>query len=217
VFPETVFNAPSSHLAALLGTTAINYTLVGDPGSFLLGVVVATDWLNQGLVDGCLVVAAEESDWLTADAFRLFTRTMAVAEGAGALYLRPGTGAGAEGTGARLAAVSDAWLFTHRAGRDAAVREAAAEAQAGGMTGVLCDGLQDVPWLDAPEREAWQSWPGRRISPRRVLGEGLMASAAWQCVAAADLVARGIESRAVVPLSGINEHVMWAAFDRPGA
>src|SRR5215203_2920011 len=35
VFPETVFNAPSSHLAALIGTEAINYTVIGDPGTFL--------------------------------------------------------------------------------------------------------------------------------------------------------------------------------------
>ncbi len=37
IFPETVFNAPASHLAAFLGTTAINYTLVGDEGTFLAG------------------------------------------------------------------------------------------------------------------------------------------------------------------------------------
>src|SRR5450759_3730757 len=48
VFPETVFNAPASHLAALLGTTAINYTLVGDPGIFLNGLALAADWLLDG-------------------------------------------------------------------------------------------------------------------------------------------------------------------------
>jgi len=30
LFPETVFNAPASHLAALLGVTGAVYTLVGD-------------------------------------------------------------------------------------------------------------------------------------------------------------------------------------------
>src|SRR5262245_2945841 len=45
VFPETVFNAPSSHLAAVLGTTAINYTLVGDPGTFLQGIALGAQWL----------------------------------------------------------------------------------------------------------------------------------------------------------------------------
>src|SRR5438034_9986005 len=88
VFPETVFNAPASHLAALLGTTAINYTLVGDPGAFLHGLALAGDWLLSGRADGCLVVGAEEKDWLTADAYRLFARRIVLSEGAGALYLR---------------------------------------------------------------------------------------------------------------------------------
>ena len=30
LFPETVFNAPASHLAAILGVTGATYTLVGD-------------------------------------------------------------------------------------------------------------------------------------------------------------------------------------------
>ena len=30
LFPETVFNAPASHLAAILGITGASYTLVGD-------------------------------------------------------------------------------------------------------------------------------------------------------------------------------------------
>ena len=38
VFPETVFNAPASHLAAILGSTGINYTMVGDPGRFRAGI-----------------------------------------------------------------------------------------------------------------------------------------------------------------------------------
>ena len=88
VFPETVFNAPASHLAAFLGTRAINCTLVGDPGTFLQGVATAADWLLQDRVDGCLVIGAEEADWLVADAYRLFSRQVVLSEGAGALYLR---------------------------------------------------------------------------------------------------------------------------------
>src|SRR2546422_8586932 len=79
VFPETVFNAPASHLAAVLGTTAINYTLIGDPGTFLQGMALAADWLGNHRVDGCLVIGAEEGDWLTAGAYRLFARRVVVA------------------------------------------------------------------------------------------------------------------------------------------
>ena len=212
VFPETVFNAPSSHLAALLGTTAINYTLVGDPGSFLMGLVVAGDWLAQGLVDGCVIVGAEESDWLTADAFRLFTRRLIIADGAGALYVRSASAATSAGRGVAVRAVSDALLFTNRLERRKAIADAAAEATRHGEDALLCDSTQGVPWLDQPDAEAWADWSRPRISPGRILGQGLMASAAWQCVGAIDLLARGIHPRAVVHISGINEHVMWASF-----
>ena len=88
IFPETVFNAPASHLAALLGTTAINYTLVGDPGTYLQGLALGAQWLLEETVDGCLVVGAEEMDWLTSDAIGHFTRSIILGEGAGALYLK---------------------------------------------------------------------------------------------------------------------------------
>jgi len=87
LFPETVFNAPSSHLAALLGTMAINYTLVGDPGAFLQGIALGAQWLRERTVDRCLVIGTEEIDWLTADAFRIFSRSVVVSGGAVALYL----------------------------------------------------------------------------------------------------------------------------------
>ena len=76
--------------ATLLGTTAINYTLVGDPGAFLQGIALAADWLLSERADACLVVGAEEIDWLTTDAFRLFDRKAVVSDGAGAgVKLRP--------------------------------------------------------------------------------------------------------------------------------
>src|SRR5438477_2953995 len=87
VFPETVFNAPASHLGALLGLTGINYTLVGDPGVFLQGIALAADWLLGNEVDGCLVIGAEEMDWLTAEAVTLFASRARVSEGAGELFL----------------------------------------------------------------------------------------------------------------------------------
>jgi hypothetical protein len=211
VFPETVFNAPGSHLAALLGTTAVNYTLVGDPGSFLMGLVVAGDWLAQGLVEGCIIVAAEESDWLTADAFRLFTRQLVIADGAGAIYVRLARA----GAGVRVQAISEALLFTNQSGRRKAIQAAAAEARRYAAGALLCDAIQGVPRLDQPEMDAWEDWTGPRISPGRILGQGLMASAAWQCVSAVDCVARGVHPRAIVHLSGINEHVMWASFEKP--
>src|SRR5205807_6819466 len=41
LFPETVFNAPASHLAAILGITGATYTLVGDGAVGLTAIKMA--------------------------------------------------------------------------------------------------------------------------------------------------------------------------------
>ena len=56
LFPETVFNAPASHLGSVLGNISLNYTLVGDPGAFVQGLALGANWVVEGRVDGCLVV-----------------------------------------------------------------------------------------------------------------------------------------------------------------
>jgi len=208
VFPETVFNAPSSHLAALLGTNAINYTLVGDPGTFVQGLALGAQWLNEGLVDGCLVVGSEEMDWLTADAFRLFTRRLVLSEGSGALYLRGDVG---EGRGVELAAITDSHLFRARADRVKAADWVAKQLRSASADS-LCDGVQDVPLLDEPDALAWADWRGARLSPKKVLGEGLMAAAGWQCVLASDAVQRGEAREALVSVVGCNQQAIGARF-----
>ncbi|MCU0789318.1 MAG: hypothetical protein MUC91_14250 [Verrucomicrobia bacterium] len=81
LFPETVFNAPASHLATYLNTDAINYTLIGDAGGFLQALGVATEWLIEEQVDACVVVGAEELDWLVAGAQTLFDARVIVGAG----------------------------------------------------------------------------------------------------------------------------------------
>jgi 3-oxoacyl-(acyl-carrier-protein) synthase len=209
VFPETVFNAPSSHLAALLGTTSVNYTLVGDPGTFLQGLALAAQWLSEGLVEGCLVAGAEEMDWLTAEAFRLFTRKLVLSEGAGALYLRAG-----ERTGhvVEMTSVTDSHLFWDRASRLSAAKRAARELRPGATDGLLCDGRQNVALLDSAEEQAWNGWSGQRLSPKKIVGEGLMAAAAWQCVLAYDVLQSGGTNEALVSVAGCNQQVIGAQF-----
>ena len=208
VFPETVFNAPGSHLAALLGTTQINYTLVGDPGTFVQGLALAAQWLEQEEVEGCLVVGAEEADWTTADAFRLFSRKLVLAEGAGALYLRREAAEGA----AELECITAPRLFFDSASRAAAASGVRKNFLRGGSAELLCDGQQGVEKYDAPEREAWRDWLGARLSPKRTLGEGLTAAAAWQCVAALDRLALGHYQAANVSVVGCNQQAIGARF-----
>src|SRR3712207_1201494 len=108
LFPETVFNAPASHLAAILGITGASYTLVGDGAVGVLALKMAEDLMTGDAIDRCLVVGAEEADWLLCDAYsrwRLlrkappvepFTNTphgTILSEGAGAVLLDSGGGA----------------------------------------------------------------------------------------------------------------------------
>jgi 3-oxoacyl-[acyl-carrier-protein] synthase II len=102
LFPETVFNAPASHLAAILGVTGAVYTLVGDAAVGVLAFKMAEDLMANAAFDYCLVVGAEEVDWLLCDAyhrwrllrleppveaFRQDARGMILSEGAGAVLL----------------------------------------------------------------------------------------------------------------------------------
>ncbi len=209
VFPETVFNAPASHLAALLGTTAINYTLVGDPGTMLQGLALAADWLVAEQVDGCLVIGAEEMDWLTSDALSKFTAQPQVSEGAGALYLRRVAG---QGPAVELRAVTDSYLFLQNQRRAQAARLARAALGADSAPHLLCDGLQGVPRMDRDEAAAWHDWPGARLAVKKTLGEGLMAASAWQCVAAVDALRQGRFACANVSVVGCNQQAIAAQF-----
>jgi hypothetical protein len=211
IFPETVFNAPASHLGSLLGITTINYTLVGDPGMFLIGLAMAAQWLDQDQVDGCLVIGAEEVDWLTADVFRLFDPKILVAEGAGAVYLRREPA----GTVAlELAAITDAHSFLSYAERKQAAERMRRQLPEQTGRQLLCDGLQGVPRLDAAEAAVWRDWPGLRLSPKSILGEGLACGSAWQCVAALDALRQGTCAGASISVVGCNQQAIGGQFVR---
>lgn len=209
VFPETVFNAPASHLGALLGTTGINYTLVGDPGTYLQGLAVAAEWLLDGRVQGCLVVGAEELDWMVTEAYHLFNRYGVLGEGAGALYLttEPGTGPAIE-----LAGVTHPQLYSAGQSPSQAARRARQELNGEPANQLLCDGLQGVSRLDRSEVSAWGDWPGRRLSPKKVCGEAFTAAAAWQCVVGVDALATQPFNTANISVVGCNEQAIAARF-----
>jgi len=210
IFPETVFNSPASHMAALLGTKAINYTLVGDPGTVLQGLALAADWLVSGKVDGCLVVGAEERDWLTGEALCLFDSDAEASDGAGALYLRREPDAKPP---VELEAITQCHLFTTNQNRAEAALRAREELGKNGTSQLLCDGLQGVPRLDRDEEAAWKGWAGPRLSVKKILGEGLMAASAWQCVAAVDAIRQSF-SEVTVSVVGCNQQAIAARFVR---
>ena len=191
-FPETVFNAPASHLAAILGITGESYTIVGDGAVGTLAIKMASDLLERGSIELCLVVAAEEADWILFDAYRKWRLTKShppiepfcdpargtiLSEGAGALLLSR------EGS-VKVDLVSGGGNFSHQ--RDATVI----------VDGILQE-LRDEgasivssangTFVDLAERAAIQKQLPDSIvySPKPALGESVGASAIWQVVVAA--------------------------------
>jgi 3-oxoacyl-(acyl-carrier-protein) synthase len=211
LFPETVYAAPASHLAAVLENVSLASTLVGDPAAFLQGVSLGAQWVEENRVDVCLVIGAEETNWILADALWHLERSAVLTAGAGALCLcrEPELSAGVE-----LAAITDPQTYSAHHGRTQAARAMRDQLGKSFPRELLCDGLGNSPRADAPELAAWRDWTGPRVSPKRILGEGLMAAAAWQCVAACDATASGQFAAANVSLVGSNQQAIGARFVR---
>lgn len=184
LFPETVFNAPVSHLSAVLGTAAANYTLVGDTGVFLHGLALAASWLEAGRVERCLVVAAEEVDWIIADALRHFRKSATLTEGAGAVLL---TRERTASTFAELECVSDPVQFAksdRRSQRANALQRVASA----------------LPMSLAASVDA------------TYLGEGFSASTVWQVLAAINGARQSQLPRATVCVPGAYQEAIGASF-----
>lgn len=200
LFPETVFNAPSSHLSSLFNSTAPNDTLLGDTAEIFTALEVATEWLLRGDCDGVLVVAPEEIDWLSAEALNLYASSCLPAEGAAALYLE------LNGDGPQLLSVPDPVMLAPGGDRAAALREivVATGANDDGET-LLADSRSGVASFDRPEDEAFTAWSGLIISVRKTLGESFTASSGLQLVAAIEELRRGTADKALVVTLGGNE------------
>ena len=215
LFPETVFNAPASHLGSLLESTAPNYTLIGDSAQFLGGMDIAAQWLGEGRVERCLVVAAEELDWLSTEALQLMPGRRVASEGAAAVLL--GTDApAAHGTTITLDEITPSVLI--RAGVDRA--EAARQMRAAMSVppeAILCDSRAESAAWDAPESAAWRAFPCETHSPLAILGDGFGVSAGWQMVLACELLARGNASSAAISAVGASQQAIGAVLSARGA
>jgi 3-oxoacyl-(acyl-carrier-protein) synthase len=209
LFPETVFNAPASHLAAFLGTTAVNYTCVGDVGVFLTSLALAAQWIYQERVESCLVVGTEEIDWLTADALRLFDRKLVPSEGAGAILLSR------KPSGIMLTAVTNEHLYT-AASPDVALARMRVELTKAGESQLVMSNAISGSRVFRAESNLWpmQFKKGNLSRPKDILGEGLMAAAAWQTVLAVDAIQTSGAESALVSIAGLHQHAVGAKFSR---
>ena len=204
LFPETVFNAPASHVASYLNSEGPVYTLIGDSSVFLSAMQVATDWLNSDLVDGCLVLSGEELDWLSAEALTYYSPSLEATEGASAIYLER------EPAHIVLDHLSQAHHYTCQAERAEALRNAFSSIECE-SNALLVDGLADIEPLDRDEHALVKSWTGDRMSPLSTLGFGMGASSGFQTMAALEALKHG-KTSSVVLASGSNQQAYSAHF-----
>ena len=206
LFPETVFNAPASHVAAAIGGDVESYTLVGDSSAFLQGLAIGAQWVTEQRVEKCVVMGAEEIDWVIAHAFCTFHEPPVFTAGAGALCLRTGD------RGVSLTQVTELWPVSGWKGRAEAARKAAE--QLGSGSDKLFDGRTGIAALDVAEESAYAAHTGERVSIKKKLGEGFAATAALQCVAAVDALGTGEAQKVFVSVTGYNQAAGAAAFER---
>ncbi|MCX6875722.1 MAG: beta-ketoacyl-[acyl-carrier-protein] synthase family protein [Verrucomicrobia bacterium] len=202
LFPETVFNAPASHLAAYLGIGGPCTSLVGDSAQFLAAIDLAALWLDLGHIDLCLVVGAEENDWLAAAAIALLKLGVPAAEGAACLVIEPG---GPGTAGVAIEALTTRHPIAGFAQRQQAAAAARAALGAINPAALLVDDRCGHPASDAATARAWPEWSGPRWSPATILGHGLSAAGAWQCVAACHSLRSGAATEAIVVSTGISQ------------
>ncbi|HXM32519.1 MAG TPA: beta-ketoacyl synthase N-terminal-like domain-containing protein [Chthoniobacterales bacterium] len=189
LFPETVFNAPASHLAAILGINGASYTLVGDGAVGILALKMAEDLMLSETLDRCLVVGAEEADWLLCDAYRQWrllrskppiepfrrpARGMILSEGAGAVLL------GRDGL-IEIEKIAGGTNFRKQREAGAAVEKVFAEL--GGETDLVVASANGT-FVDEAERAAvLRHCPHAKVyALKGFLGESVGASALWQTI-----------------------------------
>lgn len=194
IFPETVYNAPASHIAAFLGVDGPVTTLIGESSAIMEGVAMARDWLKLGRVDRVLVIGAEEGDWVGAEAVTYYHPELRASEGAGALLLS------LQDPGPVLEA-SPAFCFLSESERAHCLdRLAGQQVLNAGPPDIHVSGRCGIAILDEAEEAllAGQG-AGQVLEPRAVLGESMGAGGALQLALAAQMALEGRTVQVLLP------------------
>lgn len=203
LFPETVYNAPASHLAAALGIDGASYTLVGDNTVGLSALHFASQLLALGECDHVVVVGCEEIDWILCEAFHDWRlASTPLSEGAGAIILQRGA------TQIELQ-TNPGVPFKLRREAGGALEEALTQfCQADLVVSSACNRFSE-----RAEANALQAGATIR-RPKLQLGEAPGASAMWQVICAALALAKQEAASALIPVVGFNQHAAAARLSR---
>jgi 3-oxoacyl-(acyl-carrier-protein) synthase len=199
LFPETVFNAPASHLAAILGVTGTTYTVVGDGAVGLLAIKMAEDVMTDESLDYCLIVGTEEVDWLLCDAYRRWRllrsvppiepfgkqkRGMILSEGAGAILL-------ARGGPITIERAHPGGCYRKRGGADEILMQMLRDLSQTEIDLVISSA--NGTFIDQAEQRALEQVIPDAIAytAKPALGESVGASGLWQVIVGAQALRHG--------------------------
>jgi 3-oxoacyl-(acyl-carrier-protein) synthase len=197
LFPETVYNAPASHLAAALGIDGASYTLVGDNAVGMSALHLGAQLLALGQCDRAVVVGCEEIDWIVCEAFHEWRlASTPLAEGGGAVVL--------EKDGSLEIETRAGVPFSSRRAATEALRQAV-----GDWSAELVVSSSNGTFADHVESRTLSS-NSRCLHPKRQLGEAPGAGALWQTILAALNVRSALCRDALVPVVGFNQQVSCA-------
>ncbi len=204
LFPETVYNSPLSHAASILGIDGAVYAVVGDDTAWAEALRVAATWLALDEVDAVVVVAGEEIDIITVEAYAAARWLRAAkpfrpAEGAAAVLVRrPEEG----DTCHRIEAIHPGRSYRNP---DEA-REAARMCLAEFFPELPVFPTAGHSWLEPLARETAGKRQGGSSSA--YLGEAFVASAGWNLLRALSPAALPpIGNEWVVPVWGQNQQI----------
>ena len=203
LFPETVYNAPTSHVAARFGIDGTALTFVGDATAGADALLAAAEMIASGDADHCLIVAAEEADWLVWEASRRWGLAttdgeMVVSEGSVALVVGP-----PDGSFPQIEAVHQGASYSRSCPLQSGLRKILHDlCQAGAIDLVMLSASGSR--MDCEESDAVDSaLPGiSRLAPKKSLGEAFSVSTLAQIVCAVMAVQDGSAARIAVPVLG---------------
>ena len=217
LFPETVYNAPASHVAAMLGVDGATYTLVGDGTVGLQALTFGAQLLELGDAEQVLVVAAEELDWILLEAHQNWRLTAGekrrgalLSEGAAAVLIsKAGSPLSVE--------IREGRSFVNRPEAAFAVDAVLADYALAGPIDFIVSGGNDT-WADRLLADATRKTgigkDAPAIMPKRHFGEALGAGALLQVVLAAAALNETKANRALVTSLGWNQQAAAALVER---
>lgn len=210
LFPETVYNAPASHAAALIGVTGMSYTLVGDGTVGISAIKFGEQLLATTDIDYCVVATGEEMDWVLCEAYHEWRIPALLAEGGAAVVLAR------EGRIA-LGPVHPGVSFTSRKEAGAAIRKVHHDLAADVPRPDLIVGSANDTFIDALEARALKEeyHPGTATAyPKHYLGEMLAAGALAQTVFGAFAMQKRSLNNVIVSALGFNQQATGLALSQ---